>query len=112
MNHFFGLNSETRRFFIFFLHIYRNKGKFYPTIDIGTITNTMTRLNKQGDVSFLKDCESWCEIYNKTKESELRYRTTIKEVKIPYVVVLNVFHSDVKKIVFSSENFSSLHVNL
>jgi len=88
------------------------KGNFYPTIDIGTITNTMTLLNKQGDVSFLKDCESWREIYNKTKESELRYRTTIKETKIPYVVVLNVFHSGVKKIVFSSENFSSLHVNL
>jgi hypothetical protein len=88
------------------------KDKFYPKIDAGTITDTMTRLNPSGDVLYLKDCQSWTDINNQIKESGLRYRAALDDNKKPNKVVLNLIHSNIKKIVFSSENFVSLHIKL
>lgn len=88
------------------------RNKFYPQINADTIADTMTRLNPSGDVPYLKECNSWVEINAKIKESGLRYRTTLSDNKKPSNVVLNIIHSNIKKIVFSSENFLSLHIKL
>ena len=80
------------------------KDKFYPQIDVGTITDTMIRLNPSGDVPCLKDCKSWVDINTKIKESGLRYRATLFDNKNPNKMVLNLIHSNIIKIVFSPKN--------
>jgi len=76
---------------------------FYPSINIGTIMNTMSRLNELRDVSFLKDHNNnWRDIFNKVKTSGLRYRATINDVSNNNFVVVNkLLHSNIKKYCFS-----------
>jgi len=85
------------------------KNNFYPKIEIGTIMDTMSRLNESRDVSYLKDCENWVEMYRKIQESGLRYRATIEDSQFDYQVVNNLIHSKIKKICFLKENNLSLH---
>ena len=84
------------------------KNNFYPKIDIGTIMDTMIRLNniKPRDVSYLKDCNNWIEMYRKIQESGLRYRATIEDGQFDYQVVNNLIHSKIKKVCFLKENKS------
>jgi hypothetical protein len=77
-----------------------NKGKFYPEFRIGTIMDTMSRLNKPRDVSFIKDSNNWVEAYRKIRESGLRYRATIDDSEYGYQVVNNIIHSKIKKDLF------------
>lgn len=85
------------------------KNNFYPSLNTGTIMNTMSRLNKSRDVSFIKDCKNWVEMYRKVRESGLRYRTTMEDSQYQHKVVNNIIHSKIKKICFSKENCTSLH---
>jgi len=85
------------------------KNNFYPIIDIGTISDTMSRLNKPRDVSFIKDCNSWIEMYQKVRESGLRYRATIDDCQHEFSVVNNIIHSKIAKICFFNKNYLSLH---
>lgn len=87
------------------------KNNFYPKINIGTIMDTMSRLNniQHRDVSYLKDCNNWIEMYQKVRESGLRYRATIEDSQYQHNVVNNLIHSKIKKICFLKENNLSLH---
>ena len=76
------------------------KGRFYPKFDIGTIMNAMSNLNKMRDVSVIKDCLSWVEIYRKVKETGLRYRATLDDINILYRVVTNLDHLLIGKVCY------------
>ena len=87
------------------------KNKFFPKIDIGTITDTMSRLNESRDVPCIKDCETWKEVYEKLHKSGLRYRATLNDTQRKYKVVGNLSHLNIAKICFFRENFLSLPIN-
>ena len=80
-------------------------------IDIGTITDTMSRLNESRDVPCIKDCKTWKEVYEKLHKSGLRYRATLNDISKTYKVVGNLFHLNISKICFSTENCLSLNIN-
>jgi hypothetical protein len=84
------------------------KNNFYPKIKIGTIMDTMSRLNKPRDVSYIKDYNNWIEMYRKVRESGLRYRATIDDIQCGYKVVNNIIHSRIRKICYLNENNISL----
>jgi len=86
------------------------KNNFYPIIDIGTIADTMSRLNKPRDVSIIKDCNSWIEMYRKVRETGLRYRATAEDSQYQSVVVNNIIHSRIAKICYFKENCISLPI--
>lgn len=79
-----------------------NKGIFYPKFEIGTIMNAMSNLNKMRDVSIIKDCLSWVEVYRKVKETGLRYRAKLEDIDILYRVVNNLGHLLVGKVCFTN----------
>lgn len=81
------------------LFIYE-KGKLYPSIDTGTISNTMSRINTVDlwDVSILKDCDTWKKVYKTIKESGLRYRAKLCEVS--HIRVCKLSHVNVENIGF------------
>lgn len=96
------------------------KYKFYPVLTTGTIENAMSKLlklnslndinsNELRDVSFIKDCGNWVDMYRKVRESGLRYRATIDDSYCDYQVVNNINHSKVEKLLFSNENVLTLH---
>ena len=80
------------------------KNSFYPEFEIGTIMNAMSNLNKMRDVSVIKDCGNWIEVYRKVKESGLRYRATRDDCKKEFRIVNNIIHSRIKKISYLENN--------
>ena len=76
------------------------KDMFYPEFDMGTILNTMSRLNQPRDVSVIKDRSNWVEAYREVAKSELRYRANIEDLVIKPHVVCNVLHSKAKKEIY------------
>ena len=84
------------------------KNNFYPRFNTGTIVDTMSRLNKLRDVSYLKDCNNWVEMYRKVRESGLRYRAIAEDSKYQSMVVNNIIHSKIAKICYFEENYISL----
>ena len=67
----------------------------------------MTRLNKAGDVSFIKDCKNWVEVYNQVKNtwvmqtSGLRYRANMEDSLHEFHIVNNLIHFNINKVWFS-----------
>lgn len=78
------------------------KGYFYPPINIGTISNTMSRINNVDlrDVLILKDDMMWKEVYDAIKKSGLRYRANLNEVN--HRLVSKLFHVGVRNIEFQT----------
>ena len=87
------------------------KEKFFPEFNVDTIVNAMSRLNKSRDVSYLKDCTNWKEMYRNVQKSGLRYRAAMDDASHPSKVVGNLIHVNIAKILFSLENFVSLLIN-
>jgi IS605 OrfB family transposase len=76
------------------------KNKFYPQMDMNTIMDTMSRLNKSRDVSFLKDHSSWVELYRDVRKEGLRYRFKLEDVTTEYNLNNKLNHSMICKYAF------------
>ena len=85
-----------------------NKGKFYPEFDTGTIVNAMSKLNELRDVSSIKDCESWVEMYREVRQSGLRFRATYDDTAMNHQVVFNIIHSKIRKDIFRPNNIGKM----
>lgn len=79
-------------------------GKFYPAIEMGTILNTMSRLNSDievRDVLVLKDQVSWQGIFGEVKKTGLRYRLMLDDLEMGYKTLNKLLHSNVTKHCFN-----------
>jgi len=59
---------------------YIKNSKFYPVLTSTIIDTMINRFKSIGDVQFIKDCESWIELYKNTKSLNFIYRVQLDDV--------------------------------
>jgi len=78
---------------------YIKNNKFYPVLT-STIIDAMTnRFKSIVDVQYIKDCESWIELYKNTKSLNIIYRVQLDDVS-HQLFSLNTIKSKVNYITF------------
>ena len=76
----------------------KNTG-FYPELDMGTILDTMRRLNSNidfRDVLSIKDQGSWNSLFKLIKTTRLRYRANLDDCNKLFRLVHNIDHSKIR----------------
>ncbi|MFW6225369.1 MAG: hypothetical protein ACOC3V_00255 [bacterium] len=75
---------------------------FYPRLDMGTIMNTMSKLNNESrNVSLIKDQGNWKDIYSLIKTTRLRYRAKLSDCKKSFNFVHKLSHEKIDCLIFN-----------
>jgi hypothetical protein len=86
--------------------IFRFEGGFYPRIP-NTVFHAMSKLNnvQPRDVGTAEVCDSWSKVHVTLKESGLRYRRSLSDLRLrdkarTFVLSSKLGHSNIKKVIF------------